>query len=171
MRSDLSLPLTLGLSLVLSGCATYGQRTPPEGSTFVYRSEDGTTAYFDTANMVIRSPYGTMPLVACSDADSICLRTTDARIEVPRRCAATSVEYIGSSPTLKLVSLEGLSGNVFKAEAARETFAYGYHFENGVVQLILLPPDGSLRVSTAGHALRPHIYRIVRGKGPFPCKC
>lgn len=172
MRSSLFLPLTFGLSLAVSGCATGTQRTSPDGSSFAYRSEDGKTAFLDTTNKVIRSPYGTVQLVDCSDADTVCLSSTSARIEVPRSCATSDSgeQYIRSSPTLKFVSLEGLSGNMFKAEAAREKFGYGYHFENGIVQLIILPPDGSLRVSTARHALLPHIYRIVRGKGPFRCK-
>ena len=171
MRLTWAIRLLIGLGLAVSACAAV-QSTVAVNKVFMYRSEDGKTAVFDTTKNVIRYPGGVIHLANCSDTETICLVSDFVRIQVPRKCSSTDAlqHYIRNSHDLKFVSLEGLSGNVFKAESTHEKFGYGYHFENGVVQLIILPRDGGLRVSTAGQNLRPFVYKIVHGRGPFPCE-
>jgi hypothetical protein len=138
----------------------------------VYRNQKGDIARLDISKMSLTYPTGDVRFSDCSTVDEVCWTSDDARIEVPTHCKTevSIPQYIMSPGRLKFLSLEGLSGNIFKFDSNTNRFGYAYNPDRGLVQLIIIPRSQKLDVSTAGEKIIPYLYRITGASAPFSCK-
>jgi hypothetical protein len=164
-----SIRLLIAAALGVGSCASV-----PSGADAVvtYRSESGEIARLNLQTLTIQAGTVVLRFADCSDAHFVCWDSPHARIEVPRQCptAEDLVAYMRDSGRLRFLSLEGLSGNIFKYEASSRKFGYGYNPTTGLVQLIIIPPAQGLHVDEADQHVRPFIYRNVSKRAPFPCR-
>lgn len=139
---------------------------------YKYTNTSGKTAIFDIAKMTITTSDNTIHLSNCSSTDYICFESKEAKIAVPRHCENSDSfkKYISTGDELEFIGNEGLSGNIFKTFLRTDKFGYAYHFENGLVQLIIIPENVDTRITTDPSSISTYIYRISRLKGPFACK-
>jgi hypothetical protein len=158
------------LSLLTAGCATT-EGADRQETTVEFRSIRG-SAYFHLEKRTISYEGGVIQLTDCSDSTSICLRSPEALIVVPRSCPdrKKDLDYWSSGPELALKGPEWLTGNVVKSFTGTDRFAYSYHPSNGLVALIMLPPNSNKSLSANLSETAAFDYRVVGGKGPLACR-
>jgi len=161
----------LASASITPACAGVHGRADDKTEVFEYRTSQGELAKFDPRALTISYDSKVLRFTDCSDENNVCLRSDSAKIVVPRDCRLPNSpdDYIRNSDDLRLIGLEGLSGNVFKAFRTGK-FAYAYHPDNGIVQFILIPDSVDKSVTEDRADIPRYTYRIWKHKGPFPCK-
>jgi hypothetical protein len=162
----------LAISSFVGSCASLQEQKSPEPGSFEYVDSSGKIATFNIASMTISYPGETIYLTNCSNPEIICLESKEAKIVVPRHCNTSAAfdDYLSMSDDLEFIGNEGLSGNTFKAFRQTDKFGYAYHFENGIVQLVLIPQHVDKKIARDPMSIPTYTYRISRLKGPFPCR-
>lgn len=138
---------------------------------FKYHNPSGKTAVFNLNAQTITVDSMIIQFSDCGTPTHVCLRSPSAEIITPRNCNAQNshLDYISNSDSLKLIGLDGLSGNIFKVSSPADKFAYGYHLRNGVVQLIIIPDSVDKTITEDRPFIPEYTYSISRSRGPFAC--
>jgi hypothetical protein len=147
------------------------EKTVFQKDLYVYRSVDGRVANFDLAKMTISFEEETIQFTDCSSSEEFCLSSYMGKIVVPKKCnpEVNPNPYISSSLDLEFIGLEGLSGNVFKAFKGTGRFGYAYNFDNGIVQMILIPSAAKISIFNDKTSIPQYTYRVAGFRGPLPC--
>jgi hypothetical protein len=160
-------PLLAAL-ITLSSCAT----TLPaqRGPVFEYRTFEGKVAHFDISTLTLTAPDRRYQFVPCKLVGFLCFEAPQARIEIPVDCRAEEDRraMISRKGVTDFLSLDALTGNIFRYDTRGVQFAYAVHPENGLTAFIIPSTSNTSKIQ-AGELGVQSPYRVVGFKGPFAC--
>lgn len=171
MRNARSIRL-LSLASLATACAYHEGQESRQNSVIEYRTTDDKIARLDMAGPTITTDWKTIQFSDCSDSKFICFKSNEAKIVIPRSCSSPNAlsDYLSDTSELEFIGFEGLSGNIFKIFSPTNKFAYGYHLENGLVQLIVIPDSENKTITKDRSIVHKYTYRVSSSRGPFACQ-